>query len=173
MCFFLLQDNPFKLPLYFLLRRFSTVILGLVSLKHIAVSFTETIKSSAPLFTVIIARIMLREKTGLWVNLALVPVMGGLALTSCYELSFTAIGFSAAIATNFVDWWVHQLLIVLSFEQRKLYWSGIWTNDLRNIVQAIYQLSVPALCSGLPLPRLYQQLIVIWPPLTPHPLPSK
>ncbi|XP_033641984.1 solute carrier family 35 member E2B-like [Asterias rubens] len=83
--------------------RFSTVILGLVSLKHIAVSFTETIKSSAPLFTVIIARIMLREKTGLWVNLALVPVMGGLALTSCYELSFTAIGFSAAIATNFVD----------------------------------------------------------------------
>ncbi|XP_022109289.1 solute carrier family 35 member E2-like [Acanthaster planci] len=83
--------------------RFLTVLLGLVSLKHIAVSFTETIKSSAPLFTVIIAWLMLRERTGLWVNLSLVPVMGGLALTSCYELSFTLIGFSAAIATNLVD----------------------------------------------------------------------
>ncbi|XP_038074303.1 solute carrier family 35 member E2A-like [Patiria miniata] len=83
--------------------RFLTVLLGLVSLKHIAVSFTETIKSSAPLFTVIIAWLMLRERTGLWVNLSLLPVMGGLALTSCYELSFTAIGFSAAIATNLVD----------------------------------------------------------------------
>ncbi len=79
-------------------------MLGLVSLKNIAVSFTETIKSSAPLFTVFISRLILGEKTGLWVNLSLLPVMGGLALTSCYELSFTYIGFCAAVATNLVDW---------------------------------------------------------------------
>ena len=36
--------------------RFATVMLGLVALEHLAVSFTETIKSSAPFFTVIFAR---------------------------------------------------------------------------------------------------------------------
>ena len=34
------------------LMRFATVMLGLVSLKYVAVSFTETVKSSAPFFTV-------------------------------------------------------------------------------------------------------------------------
>merc|ERR1712023_187807 len=42
--------------------RFATVVLGLVSLKHIAASFTETIKASAPFFTVIIAYLMLGER---------------------------------------------------------------------------------------------------------------
>ena len=38
------------------LMRFTTVLAGLISLKYVAVSFTETIKSSAPFFTVIFAR---------------------------------------------------------------------------------------------------------------------
>ena len=45
------------------LMRVATVMLGLVSLKYVAVSFTETIKSSAPFFTVIFARLMLGEVT--------------------------------------------------------------------------------------------------------------
>ena len=39
--------------------RFATVVLGLVALNYVAVSFTETIKSSAPLFTVLISRYLL------------------------------------------------------------------------------------------------------------------
>ena len=39
--------------------RFTTVVLGLISLNYVAVSFTETIKSSAPLFTVLISRYLL------------------------------------------------------------------------------------------------------------------
>ena len=83
--------------------RVVTVILGLVSLKFIAVSFTETVKSSAPFFTVVFARIMLNERTSLMVNLSLVPVVVGLALCSANELSFTAIGFGAAVLTNCID----------------------------------------------------------------------
>ena len=125
--------------------RVVTVLLGLVSLKFIAVSFTETVKSSAPFFTVIFARLMLGERTSLMVsaythpstasallvllqtplqcrslrgkfgrfrvvvlahvqvNLALVPVVVGLALTSATELSFTPIGFGAAVLTNCID----------------------------------------------------------------------
>ncbi|RZF32103.1 hypothetical protein LSTR_LSTR003966 [Laodelphax striatellus] len=83
--------------------RFTTVILGLVSLNYVAVSFTETIKSSAPLFTVVISRFLLGEHTGLYVNLSLIPVMGGLALCSANELSFNLKGFIAALATNVTE----------------------------------------------------------------------
>ncbi|XP_046396010.1 solute carrier family 35 member E2A-like isoform X1 [Ischnura elegans] len=83
--------------------RFTTVILGLVALNYVAVSFTETIKSSAPLFTVLISRFLLGEHTGLYVNLSLIPVMSGLALCSANELSFDARGFIAAMATNLTE----------------------------------------------------------------------
>ncbi len=85
------------------LMRFVTVMLGLVSLKYVAVSFTETVKSSAPFFTVIFARLMLGERTPLVVNLSLVPVVGGLALCSATELSFTYTGFFAAVFNNCID----------------------------------------------------------------------
>ena len=86
--------------------RFVTVILGLISLKHVAVSFTETVKASAPLFTVVIAWMMIGEQTGLVVILSLVPIMGGLALCSANEISFTAVGFMSALINNIVDWYV-------------------------------------------------------------------
>lgn len=88
----------------FLYFRFSTVILGLVALKYVAVSFTETVKSSAPIFTVLIARLLLGERTGCYVNISLLPVMSGLALCSANELSFNIKGFFAALATNITEW---------------------------------------------------------------------
>nr|CAG4638519.1 EOG090X07UV [Cyclestheria hislopi] len=83
--------------------RFGTLVLGLISLNYTAVSFTETVKSSAPLFTVVIARILVGEKTGLYVNLSLIPIMAGLALCSATELSFNIPGFIAAIFTNLTE----------------------------------------------------------------------
>ncbi len=80
--------------------RYATVLLGLVALNYVEVSFTETVKSSAPAFTVLIAWLLLHEKTGLYVNLSLIPVMGGLALCSANELSFNVLGFAAAIGAN-------------------------------------------------------------------------
>lgn len=80
--------------------RFSTVLLGLIALWYVPVSFAETVKSSAPVFTVVISRIILGDKTSLLVIFSLFPVMGGLALCSANELSFNALGFIAAMATN-------------------------------------------------------------------------
>ncbi|KAL4646108.1 solute carrier family 35 member E2B [Arapaima gigas] len=85
------------------LMRFTTVVLGLVSLKSVAVSFAETVKSSAPIFTVIMSRLILGEYTGLWVNLSLFPIMAGLALCTATEVSFNLLGFSAALSTNIMD----------------------------------------------------------------------
>lgn len=72
-------------------------------MKYISVSFTETVKSTAPFFTVILAWMILGERCGAMVMLSLVPVMGGLALCSAYELSFNVVGFAAALATNLMD----------------------------------------------------------------------
>lgn len=95
--------NFLMIMLFVGLMRFSTVVLGLVSLKNVAVSFAETVKSSAPLFTVIMSRLILGEYTGLWVNLSLFPIMAGLALCTATEISFNMLGFSAALSTNIMD----------------------------------------------------------------------
>ena len=68
-----------------------TSFVGLVALEYVAVSFTETVKSSAPIFTVLITRVVIGETTSLIVNLSLIPIMGGLALASMTELSFSAV----------------------------------------------------------------------------------
>uniref|UniRef100_A0A8C2D164 Solute carrier family 35 member E2B n=1 Tax=Cyprinus carpio TaxID=7962 RepID=A0A8C2D164_CYPCA len=60
-------ENPpnfLMIMLFVGLMRFTTVVLGLVSLKNVAVSFAETVKSSAPIFTVIMSRLILGEYTG-------------------------------------------------------------------------------------------------------------
>ena len=46
------------------------------------------------------ALILTFKVTGFYVNLSLLPVMGGLAICSANELSFNMMGFLAALATN-------------------------------------------------------------------------
>jgi drug/metabolite transporter (DMT)-like permease len=55
--------NVFRDMMFIGAFRCVTIILGLIALKYIAVSFVATIKSSSPLFTVVISRIILKEKT--------------------------------------------------------------------------------------------------------------
>ncbi len=80
-----------------------TVVLGLVALEHVPVSFVETIKATAPAFTVLFARLILQERTAPQVMLTLVPVVGGLILCSASELRFDTIGFVAAVMNNCAD----------------------------------------------------------------------
>mmetsp|Transcript_3795 Transcript_3795/g.4373 ORF Transcript_3795/g.4373 Transcript_3795/m.4373 type:complete len:451 (-) Transcript_3795:50-1402(-) len=83
--------------------RGSTVLLGLVALEHVPVSFVETIKATAPVFTVIFAWLILKERTATPVVFTLVPVIAGLILCSASELSFNIIGFTAAVMNNCAD----------------------------------------------------------------------
>ncbi len=96
--------NTFQDMIYIGAFRCMTVILGLVALKYIAVSFVATIKSSSPLFTVMISRIMLGEKTGHWTKFSMVPITIGLGLCSSFELSFHLFGFLCALGTNVFEW---------------------------------------------------------------------
>uniref|UniRef100_A0A8C1JK61 Solute carrier family 35 member E2B n=1 Tax=Cyprinus carpio TaxID=7962 RepID=A0A8C1JK61_CYPCA len=80
------------------LMRFTTVVLGLVSLKNVAVSFAETVKSSAPIFTVIMSRLILGEYTGL----SLCPALASIHHKKCLTLSEYHL-FVAALSTNIMD----------------------------------------------------------------------
>ena len=88
--------------------RFSTVMLGLVSLNFVPVSFTETIKSSAPFFTVLFAWLILGEKTSGLVKLSLVPIAGVCRCGACGGGAF--VRFAACVVVRQVVWLWHQPL---------------------------------------------------------------
>lgn len=83
--------------------RFGSIICSIIGLKYVAVSFSETIKSSAPLFTAIVAYFLLGEYSGIYVNLSLIPIMSGLAISTSTEISFNLTGFLAACSNNILD----------------------------------------------------------------------
>lgn len=83
--------------------RFGTVVLGLISLREVAASFTETVKASSPFFTALAALLLVGEQTSQSLLVALTLVAGGLAIASAGERSFTQLGFLAAVATNVVE----------------------------------------------------------------------
>ena len=73
-----------------------------ISLGKVAVSFTHTIKAMEPFFSVLFSFMFLGVAPSPQVVLALVPVVGGVALASLAEASFNWIGFGAAMGSNVV-----------------------------------------------------------------------
>jgi len=71
-----------------------------ISLGKVAVSFTHTIKSCEPFFSVVFSAIFLGDMPSALLVLSLVPVVGGIALASFSEPSFNWIGLFAALGSN-------------------------------------------------------------------------
>ncbi|KAL3504160.1 hypothetical protein ACH5RR_034001 [Cinchona calisaya] len=73
------------------------IVLGNVSLRYIPVSFMQTIKSFTPATTVLLQWLIWRKYFDWRIWASLVPIVGGILLTSITELSFNAFGFLAAL----------------------------------------------------------------------------
>jgi solute carrier family 35 protein E3 len=73
------------------------IVLGNVSLRYIPVSFMQTIKSFTPATTVILQWLVWRKYFEWRIWASLVPIVGGIMLTSITELSFNMFGFCAAM----------------------------------------------------------------------------
>ncbi|XP_072965233.1 UDP-galactose transporter 1 [Typha angustifolia] len=73
------------------------IVLGNVSLRYIPVSFMQTIKSFTPATTVILQWLIWRKYFDWRIWTSLVPIVGGILLTSITELSFNVFGFCAAL----------------------------------------------------------------------------
>lgn len=72
------------------------IVLGNVSLRYIPVSFMQTIKSFTPATTVALQWLVWKKSFDRRVWLSLIPIVGGIVLTSVTELSFNMAGFLAA-----------------------------------------------------------------------------
>lgn len=73
------------------------IVLGNVSLRYIPVSFMQTIKSFTPATTVVLQWLVWRKYFDWRIWASLVPIVGGILLTSVTELSFNMFGFCAAL----------------------------------------------------------------------------
>jgi len=77
-----------------------THIGAVVSLGAGAVSFTHIIKASEPVVSAALSFLLLGAVSSWQTYLTLVPIVGGVALASLKELSFTWVGFIAAMGSN-------------------------------------------------------------------------
>lgn len=75
-------------------------VLTNVSLGYVAVSFTHTVKAAEPFFSVIFSALFLGDVPPVPVLFTLIPIVGGVVLTSLSEATFNWPGFLSAIASN-------------------------------------------------------------------------
>lgn len=73
---------------------------AVVSLSAGAVSFTHIVKAAEPAVSALLSAILFRSFLPIPVYLSLIPVMGGVAIASATELSFTWMSFIAAMISN-------------------------------------------------------------------------
>jgi len=77
-----------------------THIGAVISLGAGAVSFTHIVKAAEPAVSAFLSAVFLKSFLPLPVYLSLLPVMGGVAMASLTELSFTWLSFGSAMVSN-------------------------------------------------------------------------
>lgn len=75
-------------------------VTAVISLGAGAVSFTHIVKAAEPAFTALFSAIFLKQFFAAPVYLTLIPVMGGVAIASRKENSFSWLSFGCAMAAN-------------------------------------------------------------------------
>lgn len=76
---------------------------AIVSLGAGAVSFTHIVKAAEPAVSAGLSAVLLKQFLPLPVALTLIPVMGGVAIASLTELSFSWLAFAGAMISNFAS----------------------------------------------------------------------
>jgi len=92
------EETKSMIPIVFL--HLLTHLGAVVSLSAGAVSFTHIVKAAEPAVSAALSAVVLKQFMPLPVYLSLIPVMGGVAIASATELSFTWLSFGAAMVSN-------------------------------------------------------------------------
>ena len=70
------------------------------SLLSVSVSFTHTIKTLGPMFTILFSWLLLHERLSFPRLLAVLPVVLGVAITTSTEVEFALVGFCCAVSST-------------------------------------------------------------------------
>jgi len=71
-----------------------------LSFAAVAISLTHTVKTLEPVFSASLQWLLMGQATPLPVLLSLVPIIGGVAMAVCGDLTFNLMGFSGAMISN-------------------------------------------------------------------------
>jgi drug/metabolite transporter (DMT)-like permease len=78
------------------------IVLGNISLSYVPISFMQTIKSSVPAFTYFFQVALLGRAFDAQLAATLIPIVGGVALTTWTEVNYDFIGFMTAFVASAV-----------------------------------------------------------------------